>query len=638
MRSESSRQRSFDPELDDEFRKLASEPKPASSLGTHVLNFATGAAVFAMVTALAYHLVQVRSVFYPYGGGELRWVLTCFIAAVVLIDRVRAYYGDAAAATPYQIGLGIAVGLFILRFTPASGGVAPVSPSWGFVLSFGATGAVWWLADRLARASMVDAANADAASAGIYERLNERRRQETSKIDGTGETPVPRARRAAGKSKRFKHPGLAVACFTGVGCVLFALTEPVVSRAGSDLREASFRYLVAFVGCGMFLLATTTLVSVRTYVHKKGIEVFPGAVPIWLVSAGVVVLAILALARILPAPSPGGVPQMIAAMARRGTPRQGSGFRAPVPGTTRPKPGERGARARPEAEVAHTMDTGGADRPRKAGDSSKPSDKGESRQGQQARKDRQGQGNGKAGGGSRLGSLGRSMAEAMGFGDDGKGGGGKGKGGSSKGAGGAKGGKPGSGKQTRGVAAPSGSGAGSLDKVVKFLAVIIVIALIVFMLIRLASAIRKHHRTIRERLKRMLDALRDMFKRKARAPGEAAGAEGRRYARLSSFANPFDAEGNLREVSAEEAARLSYQAILAFTRELGIPRREDETPLEYARRMSKALPQIRMQVQTATLMFTRVEYACKSLQADDIARMRSLWGFLERQKRTAVPV
>jgi len=634
MKSESSRQRSFDPELDVEFQKLVSGEERSAPIVSHVLNFATGAAVIAMVTALAYHLVLVRSAFYPFGSGRLRWVLTCFIATVVLIDRVRAHYSNAAAAAPYQLALAAAVGVFILSFSSGGGEI---------MASFAAMGVVWYMAARLARATMIDAANADAASAGIYERLRGKR---TARGSEGRQTPAEGGRRSPRwgkklrkKSGKFKHPGIAVAYFTACGCVIFALTEPILVRAAfrADQQQRSFRYLAAFVGCGMFLLAATTLASVRAYVHKKGIKVFPAAVPVWLVSAAVVVLGLLGLAKLLPCPRPGEIPSRIVALARAAKPREGRGMPAHEPGMTKPEPGQRSSKAKPETDSATAGRRNGADRQGDKGQTETPSEKG---QGDGGRKDGgdQGKRGSQSGEQSAMGRIGRALSEAMGLGDDSVGGAG-GKGSSRGQSGGGGGGKSQGQKSQRkrsGMKA-STSPAPWLDKLMKFLAILIIIAAVLFLLFRAISVIRKHRGKLKDRLKRVLAALRNMFKRKRRV-ADGTSVEGvRRYARLSTFTNPFDEAGGLRKLSPEEAARFSYQAVLAFTRELGIPRRSEETALEYAQRMKKSLPQIRLQVQMATRAFTRVEYACKPLEEKDIAEMRKLWTFLERQKAGAIP-
>jgi hypothetical protein len=175
-----------------------------------------------------------------------------------------------------------------------------------------------------------------------------------------------------------------------------------------------------------------------------------------------------------------------------------------------------------------------------------------------------------------------------------------------------------------------------MDRLLKLLAVIVIIVLAVLIIFRGIAALRNHKLSLKDRLKRMLDALRNALRRKKRAAGPVAADHAIRHAPLSSFRNPFGSEGELQKMSPDEAARYTYQAVLALTREWGVGRRDEETPLEYARRMDRSLPQIRLQVQNATQVYTRVEYACKPLDSRELEKLRQLWEFLEAKMAASV--
>lgn len=109
------------------------------------------AAVIAMLASLLHYLLDLRAVWLG-GGGGLKWIGTCFLAAVVLIVRFGRVYGQADRQAGYIAALAGAMFLGMSSLYK-SGGVLPPALAAGLaaptlVLIVGLT---WWLAASITR-------------------------------------------------------------------------------------------------------------------------------------------------------------------------------------------------------------------------------------------------------------------------------------------------------------------------------------------------------------------------------------------------------------------------------------------------------------------------------------------------------
>ena len=97
---------------------------------------------------------------------------------------------------------------------------------------------------------------------------------------------------------------------------------------------------------------------------------------------------------------------------------------------------------------------------------------------------------------------------------------------------------------------------------------------------------------------------------------------------FSSFANPFR-NGAASGQSPEELVRYSFEALEAWGREHELERYAEETPLEYARRVSQATPGLENEVNQLAGLYARAAYARGRLSNSSLPAIQKFWDRLE---------
>jgi hypothetical protein len=97
-------------------------------------------------------------------------------------------------------------------------------------------------------------------------------------------------------------PGTWVVYF-GLGAVpIFILGQSLISPEDTDRRRATLMQMAVFVGSGLGLLVTTSLMGLRKYLEDRGAKVSQAMTASWLGLGGVLIVGFIALAVVLPRP------------------------------------------------------------------------------------------------------------------------------------------------------------------------------------------------------------------------------------------------------------------------------------------------------------------------------------------------
>jgi hypothetical protein len=93
---------------------------------------------------------------------------------------------------------------------------------------------------------------------------------------------------------------------------------------------------------------------------------------------------------------------------------------------------------------------------------------------------------------------------------------------------------------------------------------------------------------------------------------------------FSEFADPF-ASGLAGRWTGEELLTYSFEALEAWAREQGLSRRDQETPLEFSRRLGASLAGVSADAEQLAGLYCQVAYAHASLSPQGALQVRQFW-------------
>lgn len=260
--------------------------------------------IMLMVGSLTFFLIEVL-----YAGnysGRLVYTMFFFVAGAVLVSRIGIEMGSRHAGM-YGLGLGAAVFVAMLSYveypTPALKAIGPI-------INLGLMAMVWWLANRLTWDCTHLDEDRKASGRGLLVAAG----LEESP-DAEASATNPKRKRWSKKSwfERFQDyrtaqkkkphtPGTWVVYFGLAALPVFALGQSLISPDDADRRRATFLEMAVFVGSGLGLLVTTSLLGLRKYLQERGARV-PAAMTVgWLGLGVVLIVAFLGLGALLPRP------------------------------------------------------------------------------------------------------------------------------------------------------------------------------------------------------------------------------------------------------------------------------------------------------------------------------------------------
>jgi hypothetical protein len=612
--------------------------------GTPVVDLAvlvaSPALIMLMVGSLVWFLVDVlRPTQYP---DRLLWCLSFFVFGAVLLARLTIEHGSSYAAI-YTVFLAGATFLAMIRFVDYPGDVAGAV---GAAVSLALMALTWWLANRLTwdcthldedrrtsgrgllAAAGWDGAPPDEPDTDDAEEAAKPRKKDSPGLMGWLER-LWRYREA--RRRRPHTPGTWVLYFGLAALPLFALGQSLVPAGDADRRRATLMEAAVFVGSGLGLLVTTSLMGLRRYLEQRDARVPVAMTAGWLgLGAGLIGLFVVAAA-VLPRPH-SEVPWIDLKSASKSD-RQAS--RNAVLRDNSAGKGEGASGQKKEAGSGKASAPGGKKEGGSAGEKGQGGGKGDSQgQGKQSGgKQGKGDGQGKDSGGNQKGegkdqpagkdnAQGEKSQESSG---DQSNDGDKSTDGEKSDSADANGGSESSLSGPSRVAQQAFEVAGSVLKWVVWavIAVAVVVGLVMFALKGLAP--------FTDWAKNLLAWLQGLFARKPR--GSAAGGDepaedaGPRRVPFGAFSNPFT-DGTARRRTPADLATYTLSALDAWAGDHGAGRRPGETPGEFAARLGDEFPRLDAAGRAADLA-VRALYSRRPLPADAPKALAALWKQLD---------
>jgi hypothetical protein len=267
--------------------------------------------IMMMVGSLVWFLVDV---FYQGQYSErLLWSLSFFIAGAVLIARISIELGQVRA-TLYAAGLGAVIFLAMLRFVDyPNSTLAAIGP----LLNLGLLGLIWWLTHKLTWDCTFLHEDQQVSGRGLLSAVG---------FDGTAQTEAEMAalRKAARRKKsdppglvgwwaRFQRirearrrrphtPGTWILYFALIAMPVFMFGQMLIPTTDESRRFTTLVEMAVFVGSGLGLLMTTSLLGLREYLRERKARLPLTPVIAWLgLGAGLIVIG-LGLAAMMPRP------------------------------------------------------------------------------------------------------------------------------------------------------------------------------------------------------------------------------------------------------------------------------------------------------------------------------------------------
>jgi hypothetical protein len=608
------------------------------------------ALIMLMVGSLVFFLVEV--LYQGQYSERLLYTLFFFVFGTVLICRISIEQGYTKASI-YGLGLGVATFIALQAYVQYP---TPALRAFASVINVALMVLVWWVSNKLtwdcthldegrktSGRGVLAAAGLDATAAADnpIQRREDDDQAALDKKEGKKRKKDPEG--FAGWWNRWRRyreaqwnkphtPGVWVVYFSLAALPLFALGQSLIDPADTARRRATFLQMAVYVGSGLGLLVTTSLLGLRKYLRERGAKI-PGAMTAgWLGLGAVLILGFLALGALLPRPH-SETPWF--GLERAGTKDRKASKYAVIKDGSAGK-GEGAAGKKTEAGEGKQSGKGGKEGGN-AGEKGKGGGKGQDQGGNQGRgqggdakgkqgnDDKQQNGNDRKNQGGQQADPDRRSERQGGKADE-----------NDRKA-------EGDGEQGREADGEASESDGSRDETssspqvsktletvatgLKWLvwvivAVLVVVGIVIFVLKFLAP--------FTTWARSLLDWLKGLFARKPKERAAAGGEEApeeeavRRPPSFAAFADPFE-DGSARRMSLEELIEYTFAAFDSWAWDRGRGRQPGETPNEFAARIGQDFPALEDLGRRLANLYVRVLYSNAPLPADAKATVKQFW-------------
>jgi hypothetical protein len=588
------------------------------------------ALIMALIGSLVFFLIEV---FYegPFEA-RLKYVFTLYVFAAVLVGRIAIEEGREHARL-FAVPLAAAALVVLLRFVESAGPLSLI-----LVL------VILWCADKLTwDCTVIDERQRDTGKgllqvAGLDSPKQGRTASDAEepaeeKLEGTTSRDARNAtwwKRLAERQRRPHAPGVWIVYFSLAALPLFGIGQLFIPPGNLAARQSAFRWLLIYVASGLGLLLATSFLGLRRYLRQRRVGMPAAMAGMWLATGCALIVAVLILAALLPRPGAKyAVLRLWSAAGSRGqTPFSHAvgkdGVDAEKGALHRAQPDQEGQSAPPKDTAERGSEAGQQDQQDQQSQpaSAQPGTQARPQSGQEEKPD-QSQEN------PATGSSTQPRPNAKPDGESRQ---------SAVSSGKTEGGSPNPKSQTpnpqserpgesiRGL----GREVGALFRWIFYLAVA---------LIGLYWLWRSRAEVLAA-LQGLLQGWRGFWQKllggRHRRADEAAAAEDGPKQPLprpfAAFADPF-ATGAASRYSPDELVRYSFQALEAWAREHGCPRRPEQTPHEFARDLGARVAPLSHDARSLVDLYCRVAYASGNLPAASVGPLKELW----RQLRPGPP-
>lgn len=243
------------------------------------------ALVMVLVGSLVYFLIEVS-----YEGEfqtRLCFIMSCFVVATVGITRI-AIELDGARASMYGLVLSGAMLFVAPRFA-----AVPI-PLLTLLLAV-----IWYSAHRLTWDCTLIDEDQDASGEGLLQRIGLDSAPSEAGRDPAG-PKAPFWKRLFAPDKSKHAPGLTVVYFSLAALPIFGILQGFIPLSDTEGRGRAFLFLMAYVGSGLGLLLTTSLLGLRRYLRQRQVEMPTDMTATWLAAGATLIGIVLLLSTILP--------------------------------------------------------------------------------------------------------------------------------------------------------------------------------------------------------------------------------------------------------------------------------------------------------------------------------------------------
>jgi hypothetical protein len=570
--------------------------------------------IMGLVGSLVFFLAEV---FYA-GQYEHRLLYTLFFfvggavlvgRVAVVIDRARAWmYGGILAAVTF-----IALRTWV-QYPPDS----PMGPIKDFI-NLILIGVVWWASNRLCwDCTFIDdnrpgSGKGLLAAAGwekrpgvrpdVVEDIQEDERRYEKGMQGWYQR-YDQWQKA--RAKKPHTPGLTVVYFSLAALPIFGLGQTLIPVEDGPRRAFTFWLAAVYVGSGLGLLLTTSFLGLRRYLRQRKLKMPATMTATWMGLGAVLIVAFLMVGALLPRPFSETPPWN---PTRAMTPdRKASDYAVNRDGGGKGegRPGEQAAKGNGEATA-------------KGGEPEGKGKDGDSKKGSGEKEGKNGGGDDKSGGKSDGEKGDQSKGEQS---KDGKDSGRQVKG-EQKAAN-----KSGSNPVERFQNTSVGSALSKVAGVLKWVVFAALAVIVVFVFFRHGLQFLSNFMPWAKNLLAAIDAwLKGLFggrERVTEAKAIVAAEPVDTRVAFAAFSNPF-ADGTAAGRSPEELVRYSFEALEAWAGDRDVPRRSDETALEFAGRLGRQFGWLREDARKLALLVARLAYASGNLPANTRDTLDHFW-------------
>jgi len=279
--------------------------------------------IMALVGSLVFFLAKA------FGHSEhparLNFICFMFVMASVCIGRISIEEGGGRA-TMFALPLAAVTVLAVWQFVEFTGPLA----SFGALAGVALVALIMWSSYKLtwdctvvedwqqsSNEGILQSMGLDEPPSEIQQTARHGRAGEESRAMSAGDVerssadPSERAGRKRmvywwdvllGRAKPPKVPGRWVVYFSLAAIPLYGIGQMAIPAADQAGRRYAFLLLCVYVASGLALLVTTSFLGVRRYLRQRRVEMPASITRAWLITGGVLIVALMFAAWLLPRP------------------------------------------------------------------------------------------------------------------------------------------------------------------------------------------------------------------------------------------------------------------------------------------------------------------------------------------------
>ena len=103
---------------------------------------------------------------------------------------------------------------------------------------------------------------------------------------------------------------------------------------------------------------------------------------------------------------------------------------------------------------------------------------------------------------------------------------------------------------------------------------------------------------------------------------------------FAQYRNPFS-DPRLSRLPPQELVSYSFEALQAWCVGYGLPRKEEETPIEFSDRVVQSLPEFTQPIQSTVRTYSRYAYGSRLPTSEDLNSIRQLWALMTAHPMTS---